>query len=114
MNWVKKKWLAFCKWDDRRHYLCQPSSEKERLQAEIRDILIEECPAFYFIDTGGGSIWHKCYCKDRPLLINSPFREDHYDPCDCVWHAYHTCHRGEQPKVKNLFEKPIEKHKENK
>lgn len=84
-------------------YLLMPITESDHEQAEIRDVLMTHCPAFYFIDTGCGSIWHKCYCKDMPRDLDSWFYDDHYGPCECVWHRTDSCKpRGQWEELRFL------------
>ncbi|HIJ71138.1 MAG TPA: hypothetical protein HPP87_07220 [Planctomycetes bacterium] len=84
-------------WKRRNRFLRKPTSARENIEADIRDVLIRVCPAFIYSNTGGGAIWHKCLCGDKPFQaehLHPCNDEGRYDECTCVWHMTDTCHRG--------------------
>lgn len=85
----------------RNRFLLKPDSKDGKIEADIRDVLMETCPAFIHSNTGLGAIWHKCLCGDFPKnpIYNPINDEEKYGSCACVWHQTDECHRRKWPQL---------------
>lgn len=65
---------------------------RRKLTDKVRKILIKICPAFDYRYSGGGAIWHKCYCLLQ--MQNSDIPRENDGHCKCVWYLTDTCEFG--------------------